>query len=137
ARPLGGGGVRASRGPIACRPQWPGGGPPPLPTSRFKGSLVKGTHHPDLPVDQILQGDCIELLATLPEGSIDLIFADPPYNLQLRQELWRPNMTRVDGVDDAWDQFSDFTAYDAFTRARLQACRRVLQPPATSWGIGA
>jgi DNA modification methylase len=97
---------------------------------------VKGTHRPDLPLDQILQGDCIELLETLPEGSIDLIFADPPYNLQLRQELWRPNMTRVDGVDDAWDQFSDFAAYDAFTRAWLQACRRVLKPTGTIWLIG-
>jgi DNA modification methylase len=97
---------------------------------------VKGTHHPDLPLDQILQGDCIELLETLPEGSIDLVFADPPYNLQLRQELWRPNMTRVDGVDDAWDQFSDFAAYDAFIRAWLQACRRVLKPTGTIWVIG-
>jgi site-specific DNA-methyltransferase (adenine-specific) len=97
---------------------------------------VKGTRHPDLPLEQILHGDCIELLETLPENSIDLIFADPPYNLQLRQELWRPNMTRVDGVDDDWDQFADFAAYDAFTRAWLQGCRRVLKQTGTIWVIG-
>jgi modification methylase len=97
---------------------------------------VKGTRHPDLPLDQILHGDCVELLETLPENSIDLIFADPPYNLQLRQELWRPNMTRVDGVDDAWDQFADFAAYDEFTRSWLRGCRRVLKPTGTIWVIG-
>ena len=58
-----------------------------------------------LPLDQILQGDCLEILEQLPENSIDLIFADPPYNLQLQNDLWRPNMTRVAAVDDAWDQF--------------------------------
>ncbi|MBN1666637.1 MAG: site-specific DNA-methyltransferase, partial [Anaerolineales bacterium] len=58
-----------------------------------------------LPLDQILTGDCIEQLAELPENSIDLIFADPPYNLQLSQDLWRPNRTRVDAVDDDWDKF--------------------------------
>ena len=62
----------------------------------------------DLPLDQVLIGDCRDVLATLPDKSVDLIFADPPYNLQLQQELWRPNMTRVDGVDAAWDQFADF-----------------------------
>ena len=63
---------------------------------------------PALPLDQILQGDCLELLQTLPPASVDLVFADPPYNLQLRQELCRPNHARVDAVDDAWDQFADF-----------------------------
>lgn len=89
-----------------------------------------------LPLDQIIQGDCVEVLATLPEQSVDLIFADPPYNLQLRQTLWRPNMTRVDAVDDAWDQFADFAAYDAFTRAWLSACRRVLKDNGAIWVIG-
>jgi hypothetical protein len=80
-----------------------------------------------LPVDQILQGDCVEVLRTLPERSIDLIFADPPYNLQLRNQLLRPDQSVVDAVDDEWDQFADFAAYDAFTRAWLAECRRVLK----------
>jgi modification methylase len=91
---------------------------------------------PDLPLDQILHGDCLDLLAALPERSVDLIFADPPYNLQLQQELWRPNMTKVDAVDDAWDRFDGFAAYDRFTRAWLQACRRVLKDTGTIWVIG-
>ncbi len=91
---------------------------------------------PELPLDQVLHGDCIELLETLPENSVDLIFADPPYNLQLRQALWRPNMTRVDAVDDEWDRFASFADYDAFTRAWLSACRRVLKDTGTLWVIG-
>ncbi len=89
-----------------------------------------------LPLDQILQGDSVEILKSLPEKSIDLIFADPPYNLQLRNELHRPNMTRVDAVDDAWDRFESFAEYDAFTRAWLLACKRVLKPTGTIWVIG-
>jgi modification methylase len=89
-----------------------------------------------LPLDQVLPGDCLEVLSTLPAESIDLVFADPPYNLQLRQELWRPNQTRVDAVNDEWDQFADFAAYDTFTRAWLSACRRVLKPTGTLWVIG-
>jgi len=89
-----------------------------------------------LPIDQILQGDCLEILDSLPERSVDLIFADPPYNLQLRQQLWRPNMTHVDAVDDEWDHFDDFAAYDRFTRAWLQGCRRVLKDTGTLWVIG-
>ena len=89
-----------------------------------------------LPLDQILSGDCIELLNGLPENSVDLIFADPPYNLQLQNELWRPNRTRVAAVDDAWDQFDSFQAYDEFTRRWLSACRRVLKETGTLWVIG-
>ena len=89
-----------------------------------------------LPLDSILQGDCIETLNSLPEKSIDLIFADPPYNLQLSQELYRPNMTKVDAVDDGWDQFSDFKQYDTFTREWLSACNRVLKDTGTIWVIG-
>ncbi len=89
-----------------------------------------------LPLDSVIQGDCIEVMAELPAESVDVVFADPPYNLQLRQELWRPDNTRVDGVDDAWDQFQDFAAYDQFTRAWLTACRRVLKPTGTLWVIG-
>jgi modification methylase len=89
-----------------------------------------------LPLGQILQGDCIEILNSLPEKSIDLIFADPPYNLQLSQELWRPNLTKVDAVNDAWDHFPSFEEYDAFTRNWLVACRRVLKDTGTIWVIG-
>jgi site-specific DNA-methyltransferase (adenine-specific) len=90
----------------------------------------------NLPLDQILLGDCIEILDSLPEKSIDLIFADPPYNLQLTQELWRPNLTKVDAVNDAWDQFPSFQEYDEFTRRWLTACRRVLKDTGTIWVIG-
>ncbi len=89
-----------------------------------------------LPINQIIQGNCIEVLNTFPEKSIDLIFADPPYNLQLRQELWRPNMTKVDAVDDEWDQFEDFHSYDEFSKRWLSACRRVLKDSGTIWVIG-
>jgi len=90
----------------------------------------------EMPHDTILQGDCRELLAQLPDQSVDLIFADPPYNLQLRGELFRPNFSRVDAVDDAWDQFASFAEYDAFTRAWLTECRRVLKDTGTIWVIG-
>jgi len=91
---------------------------------------------PNLPLDRILQGDCIEILNSLPENSIDLIFADPPYNLQLNHDLWRPDSSLVAAVDDPWDQFADFQAYDAFSRAWLCACRRVLKENGTIWVIG-
>lgn len=89
-----------------------------------------------LPLDQIIPGDCLDALAELPAQSIDLIFADPPYNLQLQNALWRPNFTKVDAVDEAWDKFDDFAAYDAFTRDWLAACRRVLKPTGALWVIG-
>ena len=90
----------------------------------------------DLPLNKILQGDCIENLNALPEKSIDLVFADPPYNLQLQNDLHRPDMSKVDAVNDHWDQFDSFEAYDAFTRAWLTACKRVLKPTGTIWVIG-
>lgn len=86
--------------------------------------------------NRIIEGDCIAELARLPAASVDLVFADPPYNLQLENELWRPNLTRVDAVTDAWDQFDSFHAYDAFTRAWLTAVRRVMKPTATIWISG-
>jgi site-specific DNA-methyltransferase (adenine-specific) len=89
-----------------------------------------------LPLDTILHGDCIEVLNSLPENSVDLIFADPPYNLQLRNDLYRPNMTKVAAVNDGWDKFEDFKAYDEFTRKWLSACRRVLKETGTIWVIG-
>lgn len=90
----------------------------------------------ELALDHIIQGDCIEVLNSLPEKSIDLIFADPPYNLQLQNELWRPNMTRVDAVDDEWDKFGGLAEYDRFTSDWLKACRRVLKDNGTLWVIG-
>lgn len=89
-----------------------------------------------LPLDQVIQGDCLEVMADLPAESIDLVFADPPYNLQLRQDLWRPNQTRVDAVSEEWDRFNDFAAYDDFTQTWLNACRRLLKPNGTLWVIG-
>jgi modification methylase len=90
----------------------------------------------ELPLNSILGGDCIEAMNGLPEGSVDLIFADPPYNLQLKGTLHRPNNTQVDAVDDHWDQFSSFAAYDEFTRAWLAAARRLLKPDGAIWVIG-
>jgi modification methylase len=89
-----------------------------------------------LPRNQVVQGESVEALASLPENSVDLIFADPPYNLQLHKDLWRPNISRVRQVDDDWDQFDDDAAYAEFTRAWLRACRRVLKDEGTLWVIG-
>jgi modification methylase len=86
--------------------------------------------------DTIIEADCLEALAALPGGCADLVFADPPYNLQLGGDLLRPDNSRVDAVDDDWDQFASFEAYDAFTRAWLAACRRVLKPDSSLWVIG-
>ncbi|MBN2118615.1 MAG: site-specific DNA-methyltransferase [Anaerolineales bacterium] len=89
-----------------------------------------------LPLNQILHGDCIEVLRSLPEKSVDLIFADPPYNLQLQNDLYRPNMTKVDAVNDRWDKFQGFAEYDAFTHEWLSASRRLLKDTGTIWVIG-
>ncbi|MFN4289159.1 MAG: site-specific DNA-methyltransferase [Brevundimonas sp.] len=86
--------------------------------------------------DQVLRGDCVSVLKTLPDASVDMVFADPPYNLQLGGELLRPDNSRVDAVTDDWDQFESFAAYDAFSRAWLSECRRVLKPEGTLWVIG-
>ncbi len=84
----------------------------------------------------ILEGDCIEQLAALPDGCVDVVFADPPYNLQLAGELTRPNNSRVDGVDDDWDKFDTLQAYDEFTRAWLTEAHRALSYDGTLWVIG-
>ncbi len=89
-----------------------------------------------MPLDVVLVGDCARAMDGLPEGSVDLVFADPPYNLQLAGDLLRPNNSRVDGVDDAWDKFADFAAYDEFTRIWLTAARRLLKPDGALWVIG-
>ena len=86
--------------------------------------------------DRILIGDCLAELKKLPSESVDLVFADPPYNLQLERDLLRPNNTVVDGVDDDWDKFSSFADYDAFSRKWLSECRRILKPNGAIWVIG-
>ena len=86
-----------------------------------------------LPLNTILSGDCIEIMNSLPEASVDLIFADPPYNLQLKGDLHRPDNSRVDAVDDAWDQFASFKIYDDFTNSWLKAARRLLKPNGAIW----
>ena len=102
------------------------------PGSRDRVDVVQ-----ELPLDQVLLGDCVSLMGMLPAASVHCVFADPPYNLQLRGELRRPDDSLVDAVDDEWDQFADFAAYDAFTRAWLGECRRLLRKDGTLWVIGA
>ncbi|WP_224003634.1 site-specific DNA-methyltransferase [Aureimonas sp. SA4125] len=87
-------------------------------------------------LDTIIRGDCIAKMESLPAGSIDVIFADPPYNLQLGGDLHRPDQSKVDAVDDDWDRFESFATYDNFTRAWLLAARRLLKPNGTIWVIG-
>ena len=88
------------------------------------------------PLNQIIQGNCIEVLRELPPDSVDLIFADPPYNLQLSKDLWRPDNTKVEAVKDDWDQFESFGSYDDFSRNWISGCRRVLKDSGTIWIIG-
>ncbi|MBI4031554.1 MAG: site-specific DNA-methyltransferase [Proteobacteria bacterium] len=89
-----------------------------------------------LPINKILAGDCVDNLKSLPKGCIDMIFADPPYNLQLSGELHRPNNTVVDGVDNDWDKFGSLKDYDNFTRTWLTAARETLKDDGTIWVIG-
>jgi len=105
-----------------------------------KRSASKGAGEKELNFNDggvILQGECLEVMASLPDASVDMVFADPPYNLQLSGELLRPNnQSRVDGVDDEWDQFETFRAYDKFTAAWLSQARRLLKPDGSLWVIG-
>src|ERR1041385_7094389 len=89
-----------------------------------------------LPLGQIRERDCVEAMRSLPDGCVDMVFADPPYNLQLGGDLFRPEGSRVDAVDDDWDKFDTFETYDAFTRAWLAEARRILKPNGTLWVIG-
>ncbi len=91
---------------------------------------------PSLPLDCILKGDCVEQMRALPAASVDLIFADPPYNLQLGGDLHRPDGTQVDAVDDDWDKFDSLATYDRFTHAWLAEARRILKPGGSIWVIG-
>ena len=101
------------------------------------GSLAPNAPSPKiLPFNVILEGDCIAEMARLPDKSVDMIFADPPYNLQLGGDLFRPEGGRVDAVDDDWDKFESLTAYDNFTREWLEQARRILKDDGTIWVIG-
>jgi len=123
---------------VACRGGWRFGLSSLSPRGPTRWAIVQ--HVPgqqyDLDGSWVVTGDCRAALADVPAASVDLVFADPPYYLQLQHELRRPNNTVVDGVDDAWDQFGDYAEYDAFTREWLAACRRVLKPSGTLWVIG-
>jgi len=90
----------------------------------------------ELQKNVIMQGDCIDILSRLPDRSVDLVFADPPYNLQLGGGLTRPDQSTVDGVDDEWDKFDSFDAYDLFCHQWLEECRRVLKDDGAIWVIG-
>ena len=105
---------------------------------KTRGSAAKraAAPAPVLPLDQILMGDCIAQMKALPAASIDMIFADPPYNLQLGGDLLRPDGSQVDAVDDDWDKFDSFAVYDRFTRAWLKEARRILKPTGSIWVIG-
>lgn len=106
--------------------------------SDLPGDAVRvGTTGLDLPLDSVLRGDCIESLRRLPPASVHAVFADPPYNLQLKGALRRPDDSLVDAVDEEWDRFDDLAAYDRFTREWLTECRRVLRRDGTIWVMGA
>jgi modification methylase len=90
----------------------------------------------DLPLGTIIEDDCISAMKRLPDCCVDMVFADPPYNLQLGGDLFRPEGGRVDAVDDDWDKFETFAAYDEFTCAWLGEARRILKPNGTLWVIG-
>jgi modification methylase len=107
-----------------------------IPAGGFSGEWQSLGTGLALPLDQVLVGDCVALMRGLPPASVHAIFADPPYNLQLRGDLRRPNHSLVDGVDDAWDSFPDLAAYDAFTRAWLGEAKRVLRKDGTVWVMG-
>ena len=105
-----------------------------LPTRVRKAAPAPAAKN--LPLGQIIQGDCIAEMAKLPDDSVDMIFADPPYNLQLGGDLYRPEGGRVDAVDDDWDKFDTLAIYDKFTRAWLAEARRILKPNGSIWVIG-
>jgi modification methylase len=107
-----------------------------IKVSRTGGSKDGPRHAAPAPRNVILQGDCVSLMQGLTPGSVDLVFADPPYNLQLASKLTRPDQSLVDAVDDDWDKFADFATYDAFTREWLAAARRAMKPTATIFVIG-
>jgi modification methylase len=112
------------------------GQPAQIQVSRTGSGLARRPVIGEAPRDAIIVGDCIEELEKLPPASVDLVFADPPYNLQLEGALSRPDQSLVDAVDDDWDKFASFAEYDSFTRRWLAAVRRVMKPEATIFVIG-
>ena len=98
--------------------------------------IINWTYYLDMKKDVIIEGNCLDALAKLPDASVDLVFADPPYNLQLTGQLRRPDQSLVDAVDDDWDQFDSFAEYDALSAAWLSECRRILKPDGAIWVIG-
>jgi modification methylase len=112
------------------------GQPAQIQVSRTGSGLARRPVIGVAPRDAIIVGDCIEELEQLPAASVDLVFADPPYNLQLEGALSRPDQSLVDAVDDDWDKFASFAEYDSFTRRWLAAVRRVMKPEATIFVIG-
>ena len=98
--------------------------------------LTKRSQMGDLPINEIIAGDCVSVMNSLPQDSVDLVFADPPYNLQLKGDLHRPDSSKVDAVNNDWDKFSSFDIYDDFTSAWLKAARRILKPNGAIWVIG-
>ena len=87
-------------------------------------------------INRTIVGDCVEQMNKLPAESIDLIFADPPYNLQLNKELSRPDQTKVNGVNESWDQFNSISDYDEYTNLWMSAAKRILKPNGAMWVIG-
>ncbi|MFT6659350.1 site-specific DNA-methyltransferase [Maritalea sp.] len=104
------------------------------PNASLRPSGEKSSDY--LPIDTILVGDCIEHMNSLPAGSVDLVFADPPYFLQLEKGLTRPDQSNVDGVHNDWDKFNDYAHYDKFTRDWMSAAKRILKPNGAMWVIG-
>lgn len=102
-------------------------------TKKSTGSADKSF---EIKLNSIYQGDCVEVMRKLPQGSIDMIFADPPYNMQLRGDLHRPDNSKVDAVDDHWDQFSSYAEYDQFTREWLTEAKNLLSDDGSIWVIG-
>ena len=103
------------------------------PTAKQRAAKVAPV---ELPLDSILQGDCVEMMRSLPAASVDMIFADPPYNLQLGGDLLRPDGSQVDAVNDEWDKFDSLATYDRFTHGWLKEAKRILKPGGSIWVIG-
>jgi len=108
----------------------------PVATAKTDVKKVKNISNGDNLVNKIIVGDCLEVMQKIKDNTFDMIFADPPYNMQLQNELYRPNNTKVDAVDDKWDQFASFEKYDEFTIAWLKEAKRILKKSGTIWVIG-
>src|SRR4028118_508982 len=107
----------------------------PAPARKKARPVVEAPRH-DLPLGTIIEEDCIAAMKALPDACVDMVFADPPHNLQLGGNLFRPEGGRVDACDDDWDKFTSFAAYDEFTRAWLKEARRLLQPDGQRRALG-